>query len=66
MTIILNGAPHELPSDTTVAALLAALDRREPALAVAVNLRVVPRNEFDLRVLRDGDRVDIVTAVGGG
>ena len=64
MTVTLNGTPRELTEGTTVAQLVAALGRGEETLAVAVNLRVVPRSEFADRRLMDGDRVDVVTAVG--
>ena len=66
MTIVLNGAPREIEDGTTIAALLDLLDRGQASMAVAVNLRVVPSAEFSERRLAPGDRVDIVTAVGGG
>lgn len=66
MTVTLNGSPRDLAEGTTVAQLVASLGRGGETLAVAVNLRVVPRSEFADRRLVDGDRVDVVTAVGGG
>jgi sulfur carrier protein len=36
------------------------------AVAVALNLNVVPRSQLAERVLVDGDRVEVVRAVGGG
>jgi len=38
----------------------------QPHVAVEVNLEVVPRAEHGEAVLRDGDRVEVVTLVGGG
>jgi sulfur carrier protein len=66
MSVILNGAPAE--SATTVADLVEQhLGRREPAgVAVAVNAIVVPRDRWAAWPLRDGDVVDVVTAVQGG
>lgn len=68
MTLRLNGEPTEVPDDLTVLALLLHLGRDPAAstLAVAHNLHVVPRAEHADRKLAEGDRVDIVTAVGGG
>ena len=66
MNIVLNGASREVAPGLCVAALLASLQRPHKDVAVAVNLRVVPRREFDDLILEAGDRVDIVTAVGGG
>ncbi len=66
MNITLNGESHELPDGATIHNLLAQYGRQDSGVAVAVNLDVVRRDEFDSTVLRDGDRIDIVTAVGGG
>ena len=66
MSIILNGAPADRAA--TVADLVERhLGRREPAgVAVAVNATVVPRDRWTAWPLRDGDVVDVVTAVQGG
>lgn len=40
--------------------------RRPTGVAVAVNDEVVRRDDWDLRELRAGDRVEVVTAVQGG
>jgi sulfur carrier protein len=64
----LNGDPVEVPDDLTIEGLLRHLGR-DPSvesIAVAHNLDVIPRPEHGRRTLREGDRVDIVTAVGGG
>lgn len=66
MTLTLNGESLELPDGATIRDLLAHYGREDSGVAVAVNLDVVQRRDFDSTVLRDGDRIDIVTAVGGG
>ena len=66
MTLTLNGEPVELPDGATIRDMLAHYGREDAGVAVAVNLDVVRREEFDSTTLQDGDRVDIVTAVGGG
>ncbi len=66
MNITVNGEPREVPAETTIEELLASLERGDEALAVAVNLHVVSRDTFAERSLVPEDRVDIVTAVGGG
>lgn len=66
MTIRLNGAAAEAPEGATVAALLQSLGRSGPGIAVAVNERVVRREDHGTTVLRPGDRVDVIQAVGGG
>ncbi len=68
MKILLNGKPAELPDGLRVEQLLQRLGRTDDSgrFAVAVNLDVVPRDQLGLRTLVDGDRVDVVGAVGGG
>lgn len=61
-----NGEPRKFDRELTVSELLEELDVRAPAIAVEVNRDVVPRSEHRECALRDGDRVEIVTFVGGG
>lgn len=46
--------------------LLEALELTGQRLAVEVNDEVIPRSEHSSRELREGDKVEIVRAVGGG
>lgn len=66
MNITLNGELREVASGTTVAQLLESLRLDPRTLAVEVNLDVVPRGRHAQCVLNDGDRLEIVTLVGGG
>ena len=66
LPITLNGEPDAVPPGTTVAALLARLGRQTGRVAVEVNAEVVPRATYATRALAAGDRVEIVTFVGGG
>jgi thiazole synthase len=64
--ITINAEPRTFTTPLTVADLLLQLDRDPKRLAVEVNEVVVRRDEQALRTLTDGDRVEIVTLVGGG
>jgi sulfur carrier protein len=64
--LTVNGNPRELADGATVAELLAALNLAERLVAVEVNLEVVPRARHGEHRLAEGDRVEIVTLVGGG
>ncbi len=66
MILLLNGDKTELPQGSTISDLLVLYGRSDSGVAVAVNLDVVPRQSFQTHELKEGDRVDIVTAVGGG
>ena len=62
----LNGEPRELPDGATVAEAVAALTAAASGVAAAVNGDVVPRGSWTATPLRDGDQVEVVTAVQGG
>ena len=62
----LNGEPRDLPDGSTIVQAVAALTEAATGVAAAVNGDVVPRGSWDLTVLRDGDQVEVVTAVQGG
>jgi thiazole synthase len=64
--ITINAEPHTFPAPLTIAELLRHLGRDPKRLAVEVNEQVVRGEEQDARTLADGDRVEIVTLVGGG
>jgi len=66
MQIELNGHPHPLPAATTVATLVAALGYTGKRVAVECNGAIVPKSHYAEAHLSDGDRVEIVAAVGGG
>lgn len=66
MNVILNGEPFEAPAGATVATLLAAIDLHLKRVAVELNEQVIPRQEHATASLREGDRLEIVTLVGGG
>lgn len=66
MQITLNGQPHSSPEGTTVAELLGKLDLEPIRVAVEINEDLVPRKTFDERIVQDGDRIEVVTFVGGG
>ena len=64
--ILLNGAPRELPAALTFAQLIDELALAGRRLAVERNGEIVPRSRFGAEALADGDRIEVVIAVGGG
>lgn len=66
MDIVLNGEPRSLPVAPTVLQLLQAEGLGERRVAVEVNGEIVPRSAHAARTLAEGDRVEIVHALGGG
>jgi len=66
MRITLNGQPDSAPEGITVSDLLARLELQPVRVAVEINEELVSRPTFDRHELREGDRIEIVTFVGGG
>jgi len=64
--VTLNGDPRDLPDGSTVAQAVAELTTAPSGVAAAVNGEVVPRGSWAATLLRDGDQVEVVTAVQGG
>ena len=66
MRIQLNGEPRDPEAGTTIATLLEAEDLAQRRVAVEVNGEIVPRGLHAGHRLHDGDKVEIVHALGGG
>jgi sulfur carrier protein len=66
MRIVVNGDEREIPDGTTVRELLAALQVKTRGFAVERNREIVPSAQHVECILFDGDRLEIVTLVGGG
>jgi len=64
--IVLNGAPRELPGPLTFTQLIDELSLAGRRVAVERNGEIVPRSRFGEARVADGDRIEVVMAVGGG
>ena len=64
--VTLNGAPRELPAPVTFAQLVDELALAGKRLAIERNGEIVPRSRFGEERVADGDRIEVVIAVGGG
>ena len=67
MNIIINGNLKQLDRENvTISALVVTLNLTGKRLAIEKNGEIVPRSLFETVTLRDGDKLEIVGAVGGG
>ncbi len=66
MTISVNGEPREVAAGTTLASVVATLTTAPSGVAAALNETVVPRGQWPLTTVGEGDRIEILTAVQGG
>ncbi len=66
VNVIVNGQPRHVESGLTLAALLAELQLPARGVAIELNLQIVPRPRHAEQALAEGDRLEIVSLVGGG
>lgn len=66
IVICVNGEAREVPEGSSVEALVSALCLPRDAVAVERNARLVRKQERERTLLAAGDRIEIVTLVGGG
>lgn len=66
MHVTVNGESRELPTGATVRTLIESLGLAGKACAAEVNAELVPFRKHTETELKDGDRIEIVTLVGGG
>ncbi|GJM25568.1 MAG: thiamine biosynthesis protein ThiS [Phycisphaerae bacterium] len=66
MQVIVNGKERELDDSISVSALLDLYELEPIRAAVEINEELVPRATFLDTTIQAGDRIEIVTFVGGG
>jgi sulfur carrier protein len=64
--VTVNGAPREFSASLTCSQFVDQLALAGKRLAIEVNGEIVPRSRFAESRLCDGDRIEVVVAVGGG
>ncbi len=64
--LIINGEPRSFPAPLTLALLVESLDLAGKRIAIEKNGEIVPRSQHAETSLVNGDRLEIVVAVGGG
>jgi len=66
ITVSINGQPRQFEAPLDVAGLLQCLDLAGKRVAVERNGEIVPKSQHGSTAIADGDRLEIVVAVGGG
>tara|TARA_Y100000992_G_scaffold153952_1_gene102726 strand:+ start:2153 stop:2353 length:201 start_codon:yes stop_codon:yes gene_type:complete len=66
MNIILNNNKHIVLENISVSDLLNTLNIELEYMAVEVNESIVPKSEYDDFKLQENDKIEIISAVGGG
>lgn len=66
IALTINGSPRSFERPLNCAELIEHLNLTGKRIAMERNGEIVPRSEFARCLLQDGDRLEIVAAVGGG
>ena len=66
MRLLLNGEERDIAGISSIADLVAHLGLDARKVAVERNLEIAPRSTYADTALADGDRIEIVTFIGGG
>ena len=65
MKLVVNGETKQFASEINLITLLENLDL-EGRVAVEINQEIIPKSKYSERILKDGDKIEIVHAIGGG
>ena len=66
MIVIINGEEKNIPDNASASELVALLDLQNAKIAMEVNQEIVPRSQYAEHKLNNGDKIEIVRAIGGG
>lgn len=66
MQIVVNGESREVADGFTAADLVEELGLAGRRVAMEVNLDIVPRSQYAEHSFNDGDKIEVVHAIGGG
>jgi len=65
-SVLVNGEKVLVPTDASLASLIAQLGLDTRKVAVERNLEIVPRSTYAATALNEADRIEIVHFIGGG
>lgn len=66
ITLSINGEPRQFQQALSIADLIAEMGLAGKRVALERNGEIVPRSQFASQQLAEGDRLEVVVAVGGG
>jgi len=66
MKVIVNGVEKNFIKDITLSILLAELGYANKRVAIEINEEIIPKSKHENKFIIDGDKIEIIKAVGGG
>jgi thiamine biosynthesis protein ThiS len=66
MNIILNGEEFLLEGESSLSGLVEKLQLDVRKIAIEKNLEIIPRSSYSSATINEGDKIEIVSFIGGG
>ena len=66
MIININGESRDVPNNCNAQDLIELLEMQNDKIAMEVNMEIVPRSTYADFTFNEGDKIEIVRAIGGG
>ncbi len=66
INIFLNGKQMEINAQISVQDLIIAQGLKDKMIAVAINMKIIHKNEYEKTIVAENDKIEIVRPVGGG
>jgi len=66
MKVLINGQQNNINNNLTVKQLVIDLGYEEKRFALEINGQVIPKSEYAKKIIFENDRLEIISAVGGG
>ena len=66
MLVTINAKEYDIPKDATISDILKMLGVEEKTMAVAVNMQIVKKEEWEKFRPKEGDKIEILGFTGGG
>jgi sulfur carrier protein len=66
MIIIVNGKEQEIKDNSTIEGLLEKISQKNERIAIEINNEIISASNYNKFLLKNGDKIEIIKAVGGG
>lgn len=66
MNLIVNGEKKEFNDNSTLQAVISALQVEDKVMAAAVNMEIVKKDNWNTYLVKDDDKLELLQFVGGG
>ena len=66
MKVIVNGEEKEFKDGSTLAKVLQELSLEGKVMAAAINMNIVKQDSWNVHIVEDGDKLELLDFVGGG